>query len=100
MFTSLLGNLSSPTGSNHIGHCAEPHISLFGMAEDSAGAGAQPTPGKPETLVSIETDSKVRDEPVCLVTDEQWKAMFDVVMAIYDYREQEYVRLQCYGGLC
>ena len=25
------------------------------------------------------------------VTDEQWTVMYDVVMAIYDYREQEYV---------
>jgi hypothetical protein len=63
------------------------------MAEDSAGVDAQPDPGKvelpPRPRESIETDAKVKDDTGGQVTDEQWKAMFDVVMVIYDYREQE-----------
>lgn len=27
------------------------------------------------------------------VTEDQWRAMMDVVMAIYEYREEEYVRI-------
>ena len=54
---------------------------------------AQPDRGQVELTIggreSTETDSKVNDDAASQVTDEQWKAMFDVVMAIYDYREQE-----------
>ena len=34
-----------------------------------------------ETIPSVENDGAV--------TDEQWKAMMDVTMAIYDFREAE-----------
>ena len=61
------------------------------MAED--GVGGKPLPPqddleKPPEF--IEADPKPKGEPTIQVTDEQWKAMFDVVLAIYDYREQEY----------
>ena len=63
------------------------------MAEDIAPMEAQPDRGQVELTIggreSTETDSKVNDDAASQVTDEQWKAMFDVVMAIYDYREQE-----------
>lgn len=40
---------------------------------------SQPRPEEPVT--SIEADGTV--------TEDQWKAMMDVTMAIYDFREQE-----------
>ena len=76
-----------------MGHCAVRSASLSRMAEDIAPMEAQPDRGQVELTIggreSTETDSKVNDDAASQVTDEQWKAMFDVVMAIYDYREQE-----------
>ena len=40
---------------------------------------SQPLPEEP--VNSIEVDSAI--------TDDQWKAMMDVIMGIYDYREPE-----------
>lgn len=54
------------------------------MSEPVAEAGS----GPPEPVKSIEEDAKPV-EPTNQVTDEQWKAMMDVVMGIYDYREEE-----------
>lgn len=55
------------------------------MSESAADAGSRPPP---EPVKSIEDDPKPA-EPINQVTDEQWRAMMDVVMAIYDYREEE-----------
>lgn len=41
----------------------------------------QSQPQTEEPVTSIETDGAI--------TDEQWKAMMDVTMAIYDFREPE-----------
>jgi chromatin structure-remodeling complex subunit RSC1/2 len=55
------------------------------MSEQDAEVGSGPPP---EPVKSIEEDAKLA-EPANQVTDEQWKAMMDVVMGIYDYREEE-----------
>ncbi|OJD19868.1 hypothetical protein AJ78_00228 [Emergomyces pasteurianus Ep9510] len=48
-------------------------------------------PEAPQPPITTETDSKQNEEsnPTTQVTDEQWRAMFDVVLAIYDYREPD-----------
>lgn len=45
--------------------------------------------GPPEPVKSIEEDPKPVEPTTNQVTDEQWRAMMDVVMGIYDYREAE-----------
>lgn len=71
------------------------------MAEDSSGgalsiekqlhaAVQEPAADSSGIMESIES-SKATDAPVSQVTDVQWRAMSDVLMNIYNYREQEYV---------
>lgn len=69
-------------------------------------AASQPPPqfAHEEPVKSVEDDGKgdkaadkdnetaeAPEEPASEVTEEQWKAMMDVVMAIYNYREEECV---------
>lgn len=65
------------------------------MAENNAGPApansTDQTQKSGEVVQSIETDQKANEGPTSQVTDDQWKAMWDIVMAIYDYREAEYV---------
>jgi hypothetical protein len=55
---------------------------------------AQPADQPPPTEVPVKLEDEARvehpgsSEPV---TDDQWKSMMDVVMAIYAYREEECV---------
>lgn len=66
-------------------------------------AGSERPPASEEPVQSIEQDGKgdnaekpqetadeaKKEEVTGDVTEDQWKAMMDVVMAIYDYREEE-----------
>ncbi|KAL4882337.1 hypothetical protein BJY04DRAFT_39909 [Aspergillus karnatakaensis] len=56
------------------------------MENDSALSQAQPTPEEP--VQSIEGDGKDEGAPSA-ITDEQWKYMMDVVLAIYEVREAD-----------
>ncbi|KAI9373232.1 hypothetical protein BJX61DRAFT_503912 [Aspergillus egyptiacus] len=56
------------------------------MDQDSAPAQAQPTPEEP--VQSIEEDVKGNGAP-SNVTEEQWRSMMDVVLAIYEVREED-----------
>ncbi|KAL4864971.1 hypothetical protein BDV12DRAFT_175364 [Aspergillus spectabilis] len=56
------------------------------MENDSAPSQAQLTPEEP--VQSIEGDSK-GDGTASAITDEQWKYMMDVVLAIYEVREAD-----------
>ncbi len=56
------------------------------MQKNSEPSQAQPTPEEP--VQSIEGDGK-GNGVLSMVTDEQWKYMMDVVLAIYDIREEE-----------
>ncbi|QVM06491.1 hypothetical protein D8B26_001199 [Coccidioides posadasii str. Silveira] len=76
------------------------------MAEASVGPGNQASPGvdppssqntghigqnfeQPQALAeSIETDIKQNEEE-SQVTEDQWKAMFELVLSIYEYREPD-----------
>ncbi|KAK2747302.1 hypothetical protein FQN57_002200 [Myotisia sp. PD_48] len=53
------------------------------------GTPNQPIPSPSQPVDSIETDSKNTDVDANAITDTQWKLMMEVVMAIYDYREQD-----------
>jgi hypothetical protein len=57
---------------------------------------AQPSEQPPATEVPVKLEDEARaehsDSPEP-VTDDQWKSMMDVVMAIYAYREEECVFL-------
>lgn len=71
------------------------------MAEDSSGGAASienqlreaaqesaaETPGVVESIES----SKAADAPASQVTLVQWRAMSDVLISLYNYREPEYV---------
>lgn len=51
---------------------------------------SQPQPTREELVKSIEDDGKGDSAATAEgVTDEQWRSMMDVVMAIYEYREEE-----------
>lgn len=63
---------------------------------ETTPADAKPQPEEP--VKSIENDGKEtaaeqaavpEAPPKSQVTDEQWRAMMDVVMAIYEFREEE-----------
>jgi chromatin structure-remodeling complex subunit RSC1/2 len=56
------------------------------MDKDSEPSQAQPTPEDP--IQSIEEDVKGDGIP-SNISEELWKAMMDVVLAIYDVREAE-----------
>lgn len=57
-------------------------LSAHGRGEYKMESDKERSPPQPEEPVnSIEDDSSV--------TEEQWKAMMDVTMAIYDFRESE-----------
>lgn len=72
-------------------------------------AGSEQPPASEEPVQSIEDDGKGEDsqeppeggdevrneEATGDVTEDQWRAMMDVVMAIYNYREDE-----CASSLC
>lgn len=74
-------------------------------AEPEAASQPTPQPAPEEPVKSIEDDGKPDsspddkddgaaenpDYPASEVTEDQWKAMMDVVMAIYNYREEECV---------
>jgi chromatin structure-remodeling complex subunit RSC1/2 len=75
------------------------------MARHSAGrdsADADPRqPEAEEPVQSIEDDGNQKDDAVAPtpavggitdVTEDQWRLMMEVVMAIYDYREEECVQ--------
>lgn len=56
--------------------------------EESEPSHVQPTPEVP--VDSVANDGKA--EPMAAtggVTDEQWRSMMDLVMAIYEFREHE-----------
>lgn len=57
------------------------------MEQESGPSQVQATPEEP--VKSIEDDGKADDAAPSGIPDEQWRAMMDVVMAIYDYREEE-----------
>lgn len=58
-------------------HFAPVHaLAVFAMSERE-----QPQPQPEEPVTSIEDDGAV--------TDEQWQAMMELTMAIYDFREPE-----------
>ncbi|KAL2009247.1 hypothetical protein VTN00DRAFT_7441 [Thermoascus crustaceus] len=72
---------------------------------EAAEAASQPTPqpapeepvksiendGKPDSIPDDKDDGAAEnpDDPASEVTEDQWKAMMDVVMAIYNYREED-----------
>ena len=56
------------------------------MEKASEPSQAQPTPEEP--VQSIEDDGK-QNGVTSTVTEEQWKHMMDVVLAIYEVREAE-----------
>jgi chromatin structure-remodeling complex subunit RSC1/2 len=56
------------------------------MEKASEPSQAQPTPEEP--VQSIEDDGK-QNGVTSAVTEEQWKHMMDVVLAIYEVREAE-----------
>lgn len=71
------------------------------MAEDSSGGAAsienqlreaaqEPAAETPGVVESIES-SKAADAPASQVTLVQWRAMSDVLISLYNYREPEYV---------
>ncbi|KAF7590179.1 hypothetical protein BBP40_003200 [Aspergillus hancockii] len=58
------------------------------MEKESEPSQVQPTPEEP--VKSIEDDGKGASAATAEgVTDEQWRSMMDVVMAIYDFREED-----------
>jgi chromatin structure-remodeling complex subunit RSC1/2 len=58
------------------------------MEKESEPSQVQPTPEEP--VKSIEDDGKGGSAATAEgVTDQQWRSMMDVVMAIYDFREEE-----------
>ena len=51
---------------------------------------AQPHPAPEEPVKSIEDDGKADSLAATDgITDEQWRSMMSVVLAIYDFREEE-----------
>lgn len=77
------------------------------MAEASVGTGnqgspeaeTQATPTTEQVVQSVEQSqaeveaseiNPAQNEEPSQVTDEQWRAMFDLVLSIYEYREPEY----------
>lgn len=51
---------------------------------------AQPQPAPEEPVKSIENDGQTDSQaPTDGITDEQWRSMMNVVLAIYEFREEE-----------
>jgi hypothetical protein len=46
--------------------------------------------GETYAMIAPTTAAATQANVASDITDEQWRAMMDVVMAIYDYREEEY----------
>ncbi|GAA5230761.1 hypothetical protein GCM10025794_32730 [Massilia kyonggiensis] len=57
------------------------------MEKASEPSQTQPAPEEP--VKSIEDDGKGDSSSTGGVTDEQWRSMMDVVLAIYEFREEE-----------
>jgi chromatin structure-remodeling complex subunit RSC1/2 len=60
---------------------------VHSMENESEPSQTQPAPEEP--VKSIEDDGKGDSSATSGVTDEQWRSMMDVVLAIYEFREEE-----------
>ncbi|ODH46796.1 hypothetical protein GX48_07128 [Paracoccidioides brasiliensis] len=91
--TSASAPSPAPTAEVHQGMTLIQQLSEQAhQVEDHIESGPSQSPATPlPASKSTEPDSKPDDgsTPANQVTDDQWKSMFDVVMAIYDYREPD-----------